>query len=113
MAVKRNVYRVAFVNEGEVWEIYCKRVSQSGLFGFIEIEGVLFGEKTSVVVDPAEERLKKVFDGVGRSHVPLHAIVRIDEVEKRGTVAIHAAPAQPAGKVVTLPSSMHKPGTRR
>jgi len=32
------------------------RVSHGSLFGFIEVEELVFGERTTVVVDPAEEK---------------------------------------------------------
>jgi len=41
-------------------------------------------------VDPAEERLKSEFAGVKRTHVPIHSVVRVDEVEKEGTNKIIA-----------------------
>ena len=56
--------------------------------GFIEIEKLLFGEKTSVVVDPTEENLKNEFNGVERTYIPMHSIIRIDEVKKQGTAKI-------------------------
>jgi hypothetical protein len=58
MSKKKHTYRVTFHNQGKVYEVYAREVHQSGLFGFIEIEDLLFGEKTSLVVDPAEENLK-------------------------------------------------------
>ena len=58
------------------------------MFGFVEIEKLLFGEKTSVVVDPSEENLKNEFNGVERTYIPMHSIIRIDEVEKQGTAKI-------------------------
>jgi hypothetical protein len=112
MRTKKKIYRVAFVNEGEVWEVYCKRVTQGSLFGFIDLEEFLFGEKSTVVVDPSEDKLKRAFDGVQRTSVPMHAIVRIDEVEKQGSPSAHAA-KDGGAKVVTLPSSLRPPGTRR
>ncbi|AGA90263.1 hypothetical protein Thimo_1473 [Thioflavicoccus mobilis 8321] len=83
------VFRVAFFNQGKVYEVYARRVRQSELYGFIEIEEILFGEASSVLVDPAEERLKTEFKGVQRSMIPIHAVVRIDEVAKEGTGKIH------------------------
>lgn len=85
---KKRLYRVQFLNQGKVYEVYAKHVGQSSLFGFIEIEGLMFGEKSSVVIDPSEERLKGEFEGVPLTHVPVHAVVRIDEVEKQGTAKI-------------------------
>ena len=58
------------------------------LWGFIEIENFVFGERSQMVVDPAEEKLKTEFTGVKRSFIPLQAIVRIDEVEKEGVATI-------------------------
>lgn len=87
---KKRLYRVQFLNQGKVYEIYAKRVGQSDLFGFIEVEGLVFGEKSSVVIDPSEERLKSEFDGVPVTHVPMHATVRIDEVDKQGPAKIVA-----------------------
>jgi hypothetical protein len=44
MAEKRKkVFKVVFVSQGQVFEVYAKSVSQGGLFGFVEIEGLLFG----------------------------------------------------------------------
>jgi hypothetical protein len=81
-------YRVTFHNQGKVYEIYASRVNQGSLLGFIEVEGLLFGERSQVVVDPSEESLKAEFKGVRRVYVPLHAVVRIDEVEKEGVSRI-------------------------
>ena len=63
MSQKKQIYKVIFVNQGKVYEIYAKSVSQGGLFGFVEIEGLLFGEKSTVVVDPSEEALQQEFSG--------------------------------------------------
>ena len=40
---KKRAYRVMFVNDGRVYEIYARRVSHSAMFGFVEVEGLLFG----------------------------------------------------------------------
>ena len=78
------IYRISFINQGKVYELYAKKVYQGDLYGFVEIEGLIFGETTSVVIDPGEEKLKAEFSGVERTIVPMHSIIRIDEVKKRG-----------------------------
>ncbi|WP_456373671.1 DUF1820 family protein [Thiolapillus sp.] len=78
------IFRVTFHNQGKVYQLHAEQVSQGDLYGFIEISGLLFNEHTTVVIDPAEERLKDEFSGTSRILVPMHAIIRIDEVEKRG-----------------------------
>lgn len=107
---RKRIFKVIFVSQGQVYEIYAKSVSQGGLFGFVEIEGILFGEKTTVVVDPTEEHLKREFEGVGRTYIPMHAVVRIDEVEKRGQAKVHAV--SDAAKVTPLPTPIYTPAKR-
>ena len=89
----RHLYKVIFVNQGKVYEIYARSVTQGTLFGFIEVERLVFGERTTVVVDPAEERIKTEFAGVRRTYLPMHSILRIDEVEKQGVSKVTPAEA--------------------
>ena len=84
----RDLFRITFLNKGQVYEVYVRDVFQSDLWGFIEIENFVFGERSQTVVDPAEEKLKGEFTGVKRSFIPLQAIIRIDEVEKEGVATI-------------------------
>jgi len=107
-STKKRIYRIVFQNQGKVYEIYAKSVSQGALFGFVEIEGILFGERSSVVVDPGEESLKLEFAGVERTYVPMHAVLRIDEVEKKGSSKVHASP-EPTSKVTPLPTPIYTP----
>ena len=83
-----HIFKVLFVNQGKVYEIYARSVSHGGLFGFIEVEELVFGERSSVVVDPGEEKIKAEFEGVRRTYLPLHAVLRIDEVRKHGVSKI-------------------------
>jgi len=77
-----------FVNQGKIYEVYARKVNHGSLFGFIEIEELVFGERSTVVLDPSEERIKSEFEGVKRSYLPLHSVVRIDEVKKQGVSKI-------------------------
>ena len=85
------VYKIIFFNQGQVYEIYARHIYQSDLYGFIEVEEFVFGERSGVLVDPGEEKLKAEFDGVRRSYIPMHTIVRIDEVAKEGAGSITEA----------------------
>lgn len=89
-AKAKHVYKVMFMNSGKLYEIYARGVSHGSLFGFVEVEGLLFGEKSTIVVDPSEEALQREFDGVERTFIPLHSVVRVDQVKQRGTASIHA-----------------------
>jgi hypothetical protein len=85
-----HIFKIMFVNQGKVYEVYARKVSHGGLFGFVEVEELVFGERSSVVLDPAEERIKSEFAGVKRSYLPLHSVLRIDEVKKQGVSKIVA-----------------------
>ena len=80
-----NIFRVMYYQNDDIYELYAQQVSQDYLYAFLEIEGIIFGERTELLVDPAEERLKTEFEGVVRTYVPLQNVIRIDEVEKAGT----------------------------
>jgi hypothetical protein len=86
------IYRITFFNQGQVYEIYARHVFQSELWGFLEVEQFVFGERSKMIVDPAEEKLKSEFSAIKRSFIPMHSVVRIDEVEKEGAAKITDAP---------------------
>ena len=100
------IYKIVFANQGKVYEIYARNVSHGSLFGFIEVEKLVFGARTTVVVDPAEEKIRTEFEGVARTYLPLHSIIRIDEVEKQGTSKIMSAEG---GNVTQFPMPMYTP----
>jgi hypothetical protein len=105
----RKLYRINFVNQGKVYEIYARSVAQGALFGFIEVEKLVFGERSTVVVDPAEERIKAEFEGVKRAYLPMHSVLRIDEVEKEGVSKISKAEG---GNIAQFPVPLYAPGGR-
>lgn len=109
-----HIFRVVFVNQGKVYEIYARKVSHGGLFGFIEVEELVFGERGGVVVDPSEERIRSEFSGVKRSYLPLHSIIRIDEVQKHGASKISVLEG---GNVTAFPAALYPvggdPGVKR
>ncbi len=86
----KHIYKVVFINQEQVYEVYVKSVYQGELYGFVIVEDFIFGEKSSIVVDPTEEKLRLEFEGVSRCFIPLHKIIRIDQVLKRGTAKIVA-----------------------
>ncbi len=102
-----HIFRIVFINQGKVYEIYARKVSHGGLFGFVEVEELVFGERSSVVLDPAEERIKSEFAGVKRSFLPMHAVVRIDEAKKQGVSKISA---REGGNVAQFPVTLYPAG---
>jgi hypothetical protein len=82
-------------------------VHTSSLLGFIEVSGVLFEEKDSLVVDPTEEKMRDEFEGVEILHLPMHSVLRVEQVRKKGQVVIRDResgekvtpfPIQPGGR---------------
>ncbi|HVT33960.1 MAG TPA: DUF1820 family protein [Nevskiaceae bacterium] len=87
-SAKHRLYRISFHNQSQVYELYAREVSHGSMVGFVEIGKLVFGEKSTVVVDTSEEKLKAEFENVERFYVPLHAVIRIDEVNRQGPVRI-------------------------
>ena len=93
------------MNQGKVYELYARKVAHGSMLGFVEIEELVFDERSSVVLDPSEERIKDEFAGVKRSFLPMHSVLRIDEVSKRGASKI----TQFEGNVTAFPSPLYTP----
>ncbi len=85
----KSIFRVLFHNQNKIYELYAREVSQASMLGFIEIGQIIFGERSKLLVDPADEKLKSEFEGVKHTYVPHHSVIRIDEVEKEGVNKIH------------------------
>ncbi|WP_148863449.1 DUF1820 family protein [Marinobacter fonticola] len=88
----KTCYKIIFYNQDEIFEIYAGHVYPSEMFGFLEVESLTFGERSQVLVDPSQEKLRNEFDGVLRTYIPMNAVIRIDEVEA-------AENARPMGRV--------------
>jgi hypothetical protein len=108
----KNVYKVLFHSQGKVYELYAGHVRQGDLYGFIEVEELAFGEQSGLLVNPAEERLQAEFAGVRRTFIPLHAVIRIDEVEKEGISKIRSS-SDSADNIAPFPGPLYPPGGRK
>lgn len=87
-SISRRLYRVQFHNARQIYEVYVREVYTSEMYGFVELRKFVFGKPAQVVIDPSEEKLRVEFGDVDSTLVPIHAIIRIDEVKKRGTPKI-------------------------
>ena len=102
-----HLFKVVFHAQGRVYEIYARKVGHGSLFGFVEVEDLVFGERSTVVVDPAEEKIKAEFEGVKRTYLPLHSVIRIDEVRKGGVSKVSVAESS---IVAPAPFHVYTPG---
>jgi len=87
MADKR-LYKIIFLNQGKVYELFSEGVSSSGLWGFVEVSGLVFESGEGLVVDPTEERMRQEFADARILHLPIQSVLRVEEVEKRGQCLI-------------------------
>lgn len=81
---KKRIFRIIFSNRGNIYELYARSVTTSELYAFVEVGEIIFGERTAILVDPSEEKLKAEFENVERTYIPMHSVVRIDEVAREG-----------------------------
>ncbi|NCV46087.1 MAG: DUF1820 family protein, partial [Proteobacteria bacterium] len=66
----KSVYKIIFMQLGEVYEVFAKQIFQSDMYGFIEVENYIFNKDKQLVVDPSSEKLKNEFSDVQRSYIP-------------------------------------------
>lgn len=73
------IYRIIFSHLEETQEIYAQYISEETLVGFIEADTLLEFNQSKMVINPKE---------VKRCYIPLHNIIRIDEVFWQNNVDI-------------------------
>ena len=99
---KSKLYKVTFLSQGKSIELHARHVASSALWGFTEVGELVFdppGE--GLLVDPTEERLREEFKDTTVLHLPMQAIVRIEEVARRGPLVIRDAAS--GDKVMPFP----------
>ena len=57
----KHIYKVMFHQQGNLYELYARSVSHGEMYGFLEIGDIIFGERSALLVDPSEEKLKAEF----------------------------------------------------
>ena len=88
----KKLYQVTFLHLGKCYELYARHVASSALWGFTEVGELVFEPAGSgLLVDPSEERLREEFADTRVLHLPMQSVVRIEEVERKGALAIRDA----------------------
>lgn len=109
--MKKHIYKVVFSTQGKVYEIRAKKVSQGTLFGFVQIDGIVHEEQEpNILMEPLAERMRTEFNGVERTYIPLHNVIRIDEVETKEVIP-DPMPAPRSSKIANFPMHRLKPST--
>lgn len=101
------LYKITFLNKGEVFEIHAGEIWQSEMLGFVEVGELKLGDESALVIDPSDEKIKQEFKGVKRTYLPLSSILRIDEVEKQGANKVTTLSA--TSNVTAFPSPIFTP----
>jgi hypothetical protein len=96
----KNLYKITFFNAGKIYELYARKIVSGDIWGFTEISELVFDVNEGLVVDPTEERLRDEFANTKVLHLPMQSIVRIEEVDRRGQLAIRDATT---GEKVVMP----------
>jgi hypothetical protein len=110
---KDRIYKIVFFHQGNVVELYARQVGQGNLFGFIEVEDLIFGGRTEVVVDPMEENLRSEFGQAKRLFLPMHSVLRIEEVEREGVSRMRAVKGEESSSIVRAFPVIFPPGGGR
>lgn len=82
------LFKIVFFNSSKVYELYARDVFSSEIYGFIYVSELVFDQNQSIVIDPAEEKLRQEFENVKVLHLPVQSVVRIEEVKKKQSCKI-------------------------
>jgi hypothetical protein len=108
---KAKLFKVTFLSQGKSIELHARHVASSALWGFTEIGELVFDPPgDGILVDPVEERLREEFKDTTMLHVPMHAIVRIEEVARRGPLAIRDATS--GDRIMPFPLAPPRPANK-
>ena len=79
---KKPIYRILFRHESHKIELYARRVFPSDFLGLVRIEDLIFFEdKNSLLINPMDDKIKKEFADTRVLHIPLHCLLRIEELK--------------------------------
>lgn len=80
-------YKVQFYDsKKEIMTFFAKKLNPSSFLGLIEVSEILFMD-SEIIINPDDEKVRKEFNGVSKTFLPLNTIVRIDEIDQnRGKV---------------------------
>ena len=86
----QTIYRILFNQGNDVYEIYSRYVCEETLMGFIEIEELVFPTAHANKSEKAKsnkslDTLRQEFTNVKRCYVPVHSVLRIDEINQHIT----------------------------
>ena len=77
------LYKVIFINRTKVYELYARDVFSSDIYGFVCVTELVFDQNKTIVIDPAEDKIREEFENVNVLHLPMQSIIRIEEVKKK------------------------------
>ena len=66
-------------------------MASSSLWGYTEVAELVWDSGDSMVIDPTEERLRDEFGQTRKLHLPMQSVIRVEEVESKGQLAIRDA----------------------
>ncbi len=104
--MESKLYKVVFLNQGKVYELYSRGVGSSGLMGFVEVSDLVLDTGEGVVVDPTEERMRDEFGQVEVLYLPMHSVIRVEQVKKRGQSVIRDR--ESGEKVTQFPADLNR-----
>ena len=87
-SLEKALYRIRFRTEESVYELCATNLYQTDMIGFVVIEGITFRDQGGVIANPAEERLRDEFKDSEKVYIPMHAIIRIDQVREQRVAKI-------------------------
>ncbi len=79
--MKKKLFKIHFLDEEKKKNIiYSSKVNPSSFLGLIELSDIVFLDTSEILITPDDDKIRKEFQDVERTFLPINAIIRIDEI---------------------------------
>ena len=83
-----SIYRVHFKWEGKDVELSARSLDMTHPY-FVSIKDLVFPTETKVIINPAEDEVRKKFGGADHLMIPFQSVSLIEEILEDNTSRIH------------------------
>jgi hypothetical protein len=83
-----SVYRVHFKWEGKDVELSARSLDMTHPY-FVSIKDLVFSKETKVIINPAEDEIRKKFGGADHLMIPFQSVSLIEEILEDNESRIH------------------------
>ena len=77
----KKLFKVTFISEEQKpTQLYAEEVCAADILGFVEASRLVFIDSSDVIINPEDDKIRKMFENTTRVMFPINNVLRIEEV---------------------------------